>query len=145
VAAIVRRCQDLPGHELFQYLGEDGRRHTIGSSDVNTYLQGLAGEEFTAKDFRTWAGTVLAARALEPVERASPGAVNAAVKRVAEHLGNTPAICRKCYVHPAVIDAFLDGSLGRIAASIPRRASSVAGERMVMKLLERVKRSAAAS
>jgi DNA topoisomerase-1 len=145
VAAIVRRCQDLPGHELFQYLGEDGRRHTIGSSDVNTYLQALAGEEFTAKDFRTWAGTVLAARALEPVERASPGAVNAAVKRVAEHLGNTPAICRKCYVHPAVIDAFLDGSLGRIAASIPRRASSVAGERMVMKLLERVKRSAAAS
>jgi DNA topoisomerase-1 len=145
VAAIVRRCQDLPGHELFQYLDEDGRRHTIGSSDVNTYLQGLAGEEFTAKDFRTWAGTVLAARALEPVEGASAEAVSAAVRRVAEHLGNTPAICRKCYVHPAVIDAFLDGSLGRIAASTPRRASSVGGERMVMKLLERVKRSAAAS
>jgi DNA topoisomerase I len=145
VAAIVRRCQDLPGHELFQYLGEDGRRHAIGSSDVNKYLQGLAGEEFTAKDFRTWAGTVLAARSLQPVERASRRAVNAAVKRVAEHLGNTPAICRKCYVHPAVIDAFLDGSLGRIAASIPRRASSAAGERMVMRLLGRVRRSSAAT
>jgi DNA topoisomerase-1 len=71
--------------------------------------------------------------------------VNAAVKRVAEHLGNTPAICRKCYVHPAVIDGFLDGSLGRIAASIARRASSAAGERMVMRLLERVRRSPSAS
>ena len=88
---------------------------------------------------------MLAARALEPVARVSPGAVNAAVKRVAEHLGNTPAICRKCYVHPAVIDAFLDGSLGRIAASIPRRASSAAGERIVMGLLERVRRASAAS
>jgi DNA topoisomerase I len=144
VAAIVRRCQELPGHELFQYLGEDGRRHTIGSSDVNAYLQGLAGQEFTAKDFRTWAGTVLAAHALERTERASRRAVNVAVKRVAEHLGNTPAICRKCYVHPAVIDGFLDGSLARIAASMPRRASSAAGERMVMKLLERARRAPAA-
>ena len=98
-----------------------------------------------APSVRTWAGTVLAARTLQRVEPASRRAVNAAVRRVAAHLGNTPAICRKCYVRPGVIGGFLEGSLGRIAASIPRRASSAAGERMVMRLLERVRRSSAAT
>jgi DNA topoisomerase I len=114
LAGIIRRLQDLPGQELFQYLGEDGDRRTLDSGDVNAYLHEITGEEFTAKDFRTWAGTVLAARALAEVRefrtaREARRNIVRAVERVAARLGNTPAICRKCYVHPEVLQAYLDG------------------------------------
>jgi DNA topoisomerase-1 len=104
----------LPGQELFQYLDDDGTRRTIDSADVNAYLHEIAGEDFTAKDFRTWAGTVLAALALAEVrEFATPREakrnVVRAIDRVAARLGNTPAICRKSYVHPEVLQAYLDG------------------------------------
>ncbi|MEO6567165.1 MAG: DNA topoisomerase IB [Opitutaceae bacterium] len=114
LAEIVRRAQDLPGQELFQYLDENGAPQKIGSEDVNEYLRAIAGEEFSAKDFRTWAGTVLAAIALREFDKfgsqtqAKKNVVQA-IERVAERLGNTPAICRKCYIHPAVLKAYLDG------------------------------------
>ncbi len=114
IAKLVKRCQDLPGQELFQYLDEDGKPQTVGSDDVNRYLRDVTGEEFTAKDFRTWAGTVLAAEALASFEavdsdtRAKKNIVTA-IESVAARLGNTKTICRKCYVHPAVIDAYLEG------------------------------------
>src|SRR5688572_3560124 len=116
LARVVKRCQDLPGHELFQYVDDDGRRQAIDSADVNEYLREIAGEEFTAKDFRTWAGTVLAALALKEFEDfdSQAGAkrnITRAIERVAERLGNTKTVCRKCYVHPAVIDAYMDRSL----------------------------------
>lgn len=116
LAKLVKRCRDLPGYELFQYLDDDGERHSIGSADVNDYLRDISGQEFTAKDFRTWNGTLLAVAALArqatPPAKASVGRViAAAVKEVAESLGNTPSVCRKCYIHPAVIEAFEDGSL----------------------------------
>lgn len=114
LADLVRRTQDLPGQELFQYVTEEGSQQKITSEDVNDYLRGIAGAEFSAKDFRTWAGTVLAALALreyEKFESATQAKKNvvAAIERVAERLGNTPAICRKCYIHPAVLDSYLDG------------------------------------
>jgi DNA topoisomerase-1 len=114
LARIVRRCQELPGQELFQYVDGDGARQTIDSADVNAYLKDASGEELTAKDFRTWAGTVLAALALQEFQafdsktQAKRNVVRA-IEAVARQLGNTPAICRKSYVHPAVIDAYLDG------------------------------------
>ncbi len=114
LAGIVKKCQDLPGQELFQYLDEDGTQQTIDSSDVNEYLRQVAGEEFTAKDFRTWAGTVLAALALEEFKNFDSKAeakrnVVRAIEQVAKLLGNTPTVCRKCYVHPAIFDAYQDG------------------------------------
>jgi DNA topoisomerase-1 len=114
LAQIVRRCQDLPGQELFQYVDDEGQRQTIDSADVNAYLRDIAGEEFTAKDFRTWAGTVLAALALAEVasfatQREARRNITRAVESVASRLGNTPAISRRCYVHPAVIEAYMDG------------------------------------
>ena len=116
VAHIVKACQDLPGQELFQYLDEEGKRHRIDSTDVNEYLRAVSGADFKAKDFRTWAGTVLAARALRECEACTSQAqakrnIVRAIETVAGRLGNTKAVCRKCYVHPAVIDAYLDGSL----------------------------------
>jgi DNA topoisomerase I len=119
LAKIIKRCQDLPGYELFQYLDDDGQRHTIDSSDVNEYIRQIAGEEFSTKDFRTWAGTVLAARALQQFETAvsdsqSKRNIVQAVESVAKKLGNTKAVCRKCYIHPAVIEAYTDGSLLRV-------------------------------
>lgn len=131
IARIVRQCSELPGHELFQYLAEDGTRHAIESADVNEYLKAAAGEEFTAKDFRTWAGTVLAARALKQyspdleITSKTQAAKNIAqaIKSVAAHLGNTPAVCRKCYVHPAVLDAYLAGAL--VGASVATAAAEV--------------------
>jgi len=116
LAAIVRRCQELPGQELFQYTDEDGERHTVGSDEVNDYLREISGEEITAKDFRTWAATNLAALALQRLEAFDSQAkakknVVQAVEAVAKMLGNTPAICRKCYIHPAIFDGYLDGSL----------------------------------
>ena len=116
LARIVKRCRDLPGYELFQYIDERGERQTIGSADVNDYLREIAGQEFSAKDFRTWAGTLLAAMALRefaPYESPTEAKKNIVrvIEHVAERLGNTPSICRKCYVHPAVLNAYLDGSL----------------------------------
>jgi DNA topoisomerase-1 len=116
LARIVKRCRDIPGQELFQYFDDEGERRDVGSGDVNDYLREITGQEFTAKDFRTWAGTVLAAWALREFEafdsetQAKQNVVRA-IERVAERLGNTPAVCRRCYVHPAVLDAYLDGSL----------------------------------
>jgi DNA topoisomerase-1 len=116
LARIVRRCRDVPGFELFQYLDEDGARHAIESSDVNDYLREITGQDFTAKDFRTWAGTVLAAMSLRGLggwtsQSEAKHRVTQAVKQVAEKLGNTPTICRKCYIHPAVVEAYLDRAL----------------------------------
>nr|WP_235548311.1 DNA topoisomerase IB [Noviherbaspirillum sp. Root189] len=116
LARIVRKTRDLPGQELFQYIDDDGEPHTIGSSDVNDYLRSITGEDYTAKDFRTWSGTVLAALALQEYEKFDSEAqakknVVRAIESVAEKLGNTPSICRKCYVHPAVIESYLDGTM----------------------------------
>jgi DNA topoisomerase-1 len=116
IARIVRRSRDLPGQELFQYIDENGERCTVDSSDVNDYLRTLTGEDFTAKDFRTWSGTMLAALALQEFEKCDTATqakknVVQAIESVAKKLGNTPAICRKCYVHPAVMEGYLDGSL----------------------------------
>jgi DNA topoisomerase I len=116
LARIVHRCQELPGQELFQYLDEEGNPHPIDSADVNGYLQEIAGEEFTAKDFRTWAGTVLAAQTLQEFEsftsaKQAKHNIVSAIEAVSKRLGNTKAVCRKCYVHPEVINAYLDGSL----------------------------------
>jgi DNA topoisomerase-1 len=129
LARIVKQSQDLPGYELFQYVDEDGERHTITSSDVNGYLQRIAGQDFTAKDFRTWAGTVLAARALKQYEDHAQSAaqakrnVAAAIGSVAMQLGNTKAVCRKCYIHPDVVQAYLDGTLLSGLTRTMRKAS----------------------
>jgi DNA topoisomerase I len=116
LARIVRNCQELPGSQLFQYLGDDGKVHDVGSSDVNAYLRAAMGQSFTAKDFRTWAGTVLAAMALNEVKTFDSAAqakrnLRTAIENVAARLGNTPTICRKCYVHPDVLTSYLDGNL----------------------------------
>lgn len=116
LARIVRNCRDLPGQDLFQYVDGRGRQHKIGSADVNEYIRAASGGPFTAKDFRTWAGTVQAAAILakEPVpesKAAADWAVVAAIKDVAARLGNTPAVCRKSYVHPRVLEAFAAGEL----------------------------------
>ena len=120
LARIVARCQELPGQALFTYLDEDGEPRAVDSADVNDYLREISGEDFTAKDFRTWSGTVLAAWALSELEEFDSEAqakknVVRAVEAVAEQLGNTPAISRKSYVHPTVIDAYLDGDVVRAA------------------------------
>jgi DNA topoisomerase-1 len=116
LARIIKDCRDLPGYELFQYVDEEGNRHTIDSADVNDYLREISNEEITAKDFRTWAATNLAALALQEFElfdseAKRKRAVVRAVEKVAKHLGNTPAICRRCYIHPAIFDGYLDGTL----------------------------------
>ena len=147
LSPIVRRCQELPGQELFQYLDPSGHHRSVKSEDVNRYLRSITGQPFTAKDFRTWAGTIRAAFSLAkhtPVTslaRARKTVVRV-IEETAQRLGNTPSICRKCYVHPVVIEAYMDGvlreALGRRRKS-PGRA--VAGltphESAVMRLLER--------
>jgi DNA topoisomerase-1 len=116
LARLVAKLQDLPGQELFQYLDEEGHPQSVDSMDVNAYLKEITGEEFSAKDFRTWTGTVLASLALQELEsfdsatQAKKNIVQA-IENVAERLGNTPTVCRKCYVHPAVLDSYLDGSM----------------------------------
>jgi DNA topoisomerase-1 len=114
LARVVRRCQDLPGQELFVYETEAGV-HDVGSSEVNAYIREISGSDFTAKDFRTWAGTVLAAIALREFESFSSKAqakknIVTAIEAVASMLGNTPAVCRKCYVHPAILDCYMEGT-----------------------------------
>jgi DNA topoisomerase I len=126
LAHIVKQCQDLPGQELFQYLDKDGATHIVDSSDINQYLEQISGQAFTAKDFRTFVGTVLAARALREFETFDSQTqakqdVMRAIELVAKRLGNTKTVCRKCYVHPAIIDAYLAGSLVR---TLRQRAES---------------------
>ena len=118
LARIVRKCQDLPGQHLFEYLDENGKPAPVGSEDVNDYLNTICGHAFTAKDFRTWAGTVLAAIALGKMEEVDSKArakknVVTAIEAVARMLGNTAAICRKCYIHPAIPTRYMDGTLAR--------------------------------
>jgi DNA topoisomerase-1 len=116
LANAVRRCMDLPGYELFQYIDQEGGRHVIDAADVNDYLNEISGEHFTAKDFRTWAGTILACTMLRTFEafqsetEAKRNLVQA-IKQVAKQLGNTPSVCRKCYIHPAIIERYLAGSI----------------------------------
>lgn len=115
LARIIQRTRDLPGQELFEYVDDDGETRTVDSSDVNEYLRQISGEDYTAKDFRTWSGTVLAAMALQEFEKFDSQAqakknVVRAIEQVAEKLGNTPSVCRKCYVHPAILDSYLEGA-----------------------------------
>ncbi len=144
LANIVQTCQDLPGHELFHFFDEQKKKHIIGSSDVNAYLQEITEEDFTAKDFRTWAGTVLAVQALWACEECTSKAesqknVVQAVKQVAEKLGNTPAVCRKSYIHPVVIDGYGKGALGRQTATLKRGRTGLSpGEQAVLKLLKKL-------
>ena len=130
IARIVRACQELPGQHLFQYIDEDGARQTVSSSDVNTYLREVTDRDITAKDFRTWAGTVLAAIALSEFERfdsqaAAKRNLRAAIERVAKRLGNTATICRKCYVHPEIVNAYLDdGALAIMQVEVEQQLKS---------------------
>jgi len=152
VAGVVKRCEELPGQRLFQYVDENGERRTVSSEDVNDYLRSVTGADFTAKDFRTWAGTVLAACALREVARFESETeakrnVVAAIDGVARKLGHTRTICRRAYVHPAVIDSYLDGSLVEALAqdSAPERGRLRADETAVLALLKRVSRSSASA
>jgi DNA topoisomerase I len=116
LARIVQRCQELPGQHLFQYLDDEGNGHAVGSADVNAYLREITGEDFTAKDFRTWAGTVLAAETLHAIGPCNSTSeakrnISQAIRHVASRLGNTPTVCRKSYVYPMVLEAYLAGSL----------------------------------
>jgi DNA topoisomerase I len=119
LARIVSRCQELPGHELFEYIDEDGALQSVDSADVNAYLREIAGADFTAKDFRTWSGTVIAANVLAAEEvqtsqTAQLRSIRHAYEVVASELGNTVAVTRKFYVHPLVIEAFVDGRLSQV-------------------------------
>jgi len=126
LAAIVKRCRELPGEELFQYTDDGGEQRSIGSDDVNAYLREISGADFTAKDFRTWAGTVLAAIALQEFEAFDSEAeakknVVRAVETVAKRLGNTPSIRRKCYIHPAIIESYIAGAMAESIKQAARR------------------------
>ncbi|RON15659.1 DNA topoisomerase IB [Pseudomonas frederiksbergensis] len=143
LARIIKRCLEIPGQNLFQYLDENGERHTISSSDVNAYLQTLTGADFTAKDYRTWAGSALALAVLRELQWESEADakrhVVEMVKNVARQLGNTPAVCRKCYIHPAVVDGFMQGALSELPRSRGRkrlRAEEVALAVLLEKLIE---------
>jgi DNA topoisomerase-1 len=154
LARIVKQCQDLPGQELLQYVDEEGAVRDIGSTDVNQYIQEIAGDGFTAKDFRTWAGTVLATLALQELEQFDSQAqakknIVRAVESVAAKLGNTKAVCRKCYIHPAILESYADGSMlrtleQRARAKLSKEIRSLkAEEAMVLTLLEqRLRRDA---
>lgn len=138
LARIIKNCRDLPGSELFQYLDEDGTRHSIDSGDVNDYLREASGREITAKDFRTWAATNLAVLATLELNEEKPtkkGSLQI-VKQVAEQLGNTPAVCRKSYIHPMVLENYLDGALKLKGPGAPGTQASVSMvEREVIRLL----------
>ncbi|WP_369525451.1 DNA topoisomerase IB [Bradyrhizobium japonicum] len=148
IAAIVKRCADIPGHELFKYIDGDGEPRTVDSGDVNAYIKEITGEDFSAKDFRTWAGTVLAALALAELKKYDGQAeakrnIVAAVESVSKQLGNTPAICRKCYVHPEILNAYISGNLvemieARIAQKFKRQyAKLTSDEIMVLAFLRK--------
>lgn len=146
LARIVKACRDIPGYELFQYVDDNGKRQVVGSSDVNAYLREVTNEDFTAKDFRTWAGTVLAAKALAELagfrtSREAKRNVVKAIDSVAQRLGNTKAVCRKCYIHPAVLDSYMDGatldSVAKRAARLHGDESLSPEEHSVVRLIER--------
>jgi DNA topoisomerase-1 len=147
LARTIKACRDIPGYDLFQYYDEHGERHAVGSSDVNAYLKEITGEDYTSKDFRTWAGTVLAAdllRALDAFKSDSEAKRNIvrAVETVAKRLGNTKAVCRKCYIHPAILDSYVDRSMLQTVAARARRAARKPGdltdaEAAVLALLQR--------
>jgi DNA topoisomerase I len=147
IARIISRLQDLPGQDLFQYVDDNGDVCDITSQDVNEYLREITGQDFTAKDFRTWAGTVLAAIALNAAsafetKKQAKANVKNAIRAVAEVLGNTPAICRKCYIHPAVLEAYLDGNLieglkKRTGEELEKETIDLrSGEAAILKFLE---------
>ena len=143
IAKVIAKCEDLPGQDLFQYLDENGEARDVTSQDVNEYLREIAGEDFTAKDFRTWGGTVLAAIALSKQEefqtkQQAKSNIKTAICAVAELLGNTPAVCRKCYIHPVIVDAYLKRT--RIAGlngagKVLKPPGLRAAERAVLKFL----------
>lgn len=147
LARLVRRCQELLGQQLFEYLDESGAVHAVTSDDVNAYLRDIVGDEFSAKDFRTWAGTVHAAVALSTFEKhhslsEAKKQVVHAIEMVAERLGNTTAVCRRCYIHPAVLDGYMTGQV--IAVPAERRLQTAAArlrpeEASVISLLKRRK------
>jgi DNA topoisomerase-1 len=149
LARIVRQCQDIPGQELFQYLDEDGTRRHVESGDVNEYLHSLGGQEFTAKDFRTWGATVLAIDLLRKAgslrsTRTAHRMVKTCLETVSLRLGNTPAVCRKAYVHPGAIDAYLAGTLeelcGSASAKLPSKLGRLTpGEAATVVFLEHIR------
>lgn len=154
LARIVKRLQDLPGHELFEYVDEQNEVRGVESADVNEYLRAVTQEDFTAKDFRTWWGTVIVVEALKDLGEAQTQTqakknITEAVKEAAQYLGNTPAICRKCYVHPQVLDAYLNGTLLKTLKEQEERRpqKALAGlhpeEVALMELLEGEQESAA--
>jgi DNA topoisomerase-1 len=147
LARIIKRCLELPGQNLFQYLDEHGERHTVSSSDVNNYLQTLTGADFTAKDYRTWAGSALALAVLRELqwesETEAKRHVVDMVKGVAKQLGNTPAVCRKCYIHPAVVEKFMLGALAELPR--PRVRKGLRSEEVALAMfLERMSEMAVA-
>lgn len=155
LARIVQHCQTLPGEELFKYVDDEGKRQAVDSGDINAYLREIAGREVTAKDFRTWAGTMYAAAALrqlgpQPAEREAKRNVVRAIDQVAERLGNTRAVCRKYYVHPVVIDAYIRGVVPPLPAppKDPKRERPSAAirreEAAVLQFIERESRPPAA-
>ena len=125
LAGLVKRCMELPGQSLFQYLNDQGQRHGIGSTEINQFLQQLTGADFTAKDYRTWAGSSLALSLLRPQawepDSEARRQVAAIVRQVATRLGNTPAVCRRCYIHPAVLEHFHLGRLSALPRARPRK------------------------
>ncbi|NUY34745.1 DNA topoisomerase IB [Paraburkholderia sp. JPY303] len=146
VKRIVRRCAELPGHDLFQYLDEDGTRHSVGSTDINDYLRRVSGADFTAKDYRTWAGSVYALAALRRLMCSSAaearGHIVATVKEVANLLRNTPAVCRRCYIHPAIISAFEADELRSLTPAQARRGLKVDEVAFAVLLAQAEKRAA---
>lgn len=153
LARIVKHCQEMPGQELFAYQDEVGELHDIGSQDVNDYLRQISGGDFSAKDYRTWAGTVLAAIALREFEEVSSQSqakknIVLAVESVARMLGNTPAVCRKCYVHPAILESYFEGLTivtlrTSVAGKIDRELSQLKPEEasVLVLLQQRLKQS----
>jgi len=145
LARRVRQCRDLPGGSLFQYLDQEGRPQSIESGDVNDYLRAITGGDYTAKDFRTWGGTCLAAnflmqRCTDIESGATKTALVDVVKNVAAKLGNRPATCRKYYIHPAVMDCYLSGHLKILAEKFDQTKSDSYYEQLVLSLLTPLKR-----
>jgi DNA topoisomerase-1 len=144
IAALVRRCQELPGQHLFEYRNDGGKVQSVSSADVNAYLKAVCRRPVSAKDFRTWAGTVEAALSfhalVEQEVRSSRRVLMAVIREVAERLGNTPSVCRKCYIHPAVVMAFEEGS-GRLRSCRRQRGTGLSpAEKSVLALLKRARR-----
>lgn len=151
LAQLIKRCRDVPGQDLFQYVDESGTRHAVRSTDVNEYLRTISDNDFTAKDFRTWAGTLLASAALREAHtvgmKFTKAATLRAVEAVAAQLGNTPSVCRKCYIHPAILKSFEDKDLlGEFvkASSLKKREAGLEGEEAaLLRFLQHEKAKAA--